>query len=67
MQVERRTPAPEEGAEKGGEERVTVETQTVNSMKALWAKSKDEVSDDDTMSFASTSLTPGTTRSWSYR
>ena len=47
MQVERRTPAPEEGAEKGGEERVTVETQTVNSMKALWAKSKDEVSDDE--------------------
>ena len=43
MQVERRTPAPEEG----GEERVTVETQTVNSMKALWAKSKDEVSDDE--------------------
>ena len=47
MQVERRTPASEEGAEKGGEERVTVETQTVNSMKALWAKSKDEVSDDE--------------------
>ena len=43
MQVERRTPAPEEG----GEEHVTVETQTVNSMKALWAKSKDEVSDDE--------------------
>ena len=47
MQVERRTPAPEEGAVEGGEERVTVETQTVNSMKALWAKSKDEVSDDE--------------------
>jgi molecular chaperone HtpG len=47
MQVERRSPAPEEGAEEGGEERVTVETQTVNSMKALWAKSADEVSEDE--------------------
>ena len=47
MQVERRTPAPEEGSVEGGEERVTVETQTLNSMKALWAKSKDEVSDDE--------------------
>jgi len=47
MQVERPTPAPEEGAVEGGEERVTVETQTLNSMKALWAKSKDEVSDDE--------------------
>ena len=47
MQVERRTPAPEEGAVEGGEETVTVETQTLNSMKALWAKSKDEVSDDE--------------------
>ncbi|HET7742540.1 MAG TPA: molecular chaperone HtpG [Mycobacterium sp.] len=41
MQVERRAPA----AEEGGEESVTLETQTLNSMKALWAKSKDEVSD----------------------
>ena len=47
MQVERRTPVSEEGADEGGEERVTVETQTLNSMKALWAKSKDEVSDDE--------------------
>ena len=47
MQVERRTPAPEEGAVEGGEETVTVETQTLNSMKALWAKSKDEVSDEE--------------------
>ena len=31
----------------GGEETVTVETQTLNSMKALWAKSKDEVSDEE--------------------
>ncbi len=47
MEVERRTPAPEEG----GEERVTVETQTLNSMKALWAKSKDEVSDEEYSEF----------------
>src|SRR6478672_6254644 len=47
MQVERRTPAPEEG----GEETVTVETQTLNSMKALWAKSKDEVSDEEYKEF----------------
>ena len=47
MQVERRTPAPEEG----GEERVIVETETLNSMKALWAKSKDEVSDDEYKEF----------------
>ncbi len=30
---------------------VTVETQTLNSMKALWAKSKDEVSDDEYKEF----------------
>jgi molecular chaperone HtpG len=47
MQVERRTPATEEGAVEGGEERVTVETQTLNSMKALWARPKDEVSDKE--------------------
>ena len=47
MQVERRTPASEEGGVEGGEERVTVETQTLNSMKALWARPKDEVSDDE--------------------
>jgi len=47
MQVERRTPVFEEGTDEGGEERVTVETQTLNSMKALWARSKDEVSDDE--------------------
>ncbi|MGB8506182.1 ATP-binding protein, partial [Mycobacterium sp.] len=47
MEVERRTPATEEG----GEERVTIETQTINSMKALWAKSKDEVSDDEYKEF----------------
>jgi len=47
MEVERRTPAEEEG----GEEQVTIETQTINSMKALWAKSKDEVSEDEYKEF----------------
>ncbi|BBZ18080.1 molecular chaperone HtpG [Mycolicibacterium gadium] len=47
MQVERRTPATEEG----GQERFTVETQTLNSMKALWAKSKDEVSEEEYKEF----------------
>jgi molecular chaperone HtpG len=47
MQVERRTPATEEG----GEEAVTVETQTLNSMKALWARPKDEVSDEEYTEF----------------
>ncbi|MGE2722243.1 molecular chaperone HtpG [Mycolicibacterium celeriflavum] len=47
MQVERRTPPGEEG----GEETVVIETQTLNSMKALWAKSKDEVSEDEYKEF----------------
>ena len=51
MQVERRTPVSEEGSDEGGEEGVTVETQTLNSMKALWAKSKDEVSDEEYSEF----------------
>src|SRR5215469_15213727 len=47
MEVERRTPASEEG----GKETVTIETQTINSMKALWAKSKDEVSAEEYKEF----------------
>ncbi|MGV9801309.1 molecular chaperone HtpG [Mycobacterium sp. NPDC003449] len=47
MQVERRTPA----AEAGGAETVTIETQTLNSGKALWAKPKDEVSDEEYQEF----------------
>jgi molecular chaperone HtpG len=47
MQVERRTPA----ADEGGEEAVTTETQTLNSMKALWARPKDEVSDEEYTEF----------------
>ena len=51
MDVERRTPASQEEGAEGGEEQVTIETQTINSMKALWAKSKDEVSDDEYKEF----------------
>jgi molecular chaperone HtpG len=47
MEIERRTPP----AEEGGEETVTVETQTLNSMKALWAKNKDEVSAEEYREF----------------
>jgi molecular chaperone HtpG len=47
MDVERRTPATEEG----GEETVTVETETLNSMKALWARPKDEVSEEEYKEF----------------
>ena len=47
MQVERRTPA----ADEGGEETVTVETQTLNSMQALWARPKDEVSQEEYSEF----------------
>jgi molecular chaperone HtpG len=51
MDVERRTPASQEEGAEGGEEQVTIETQTINSMKALWAKSKDEVSDEEYKEF----------------
>jgi molecular chaperone HtpG len=47
MEVEVRTPPSEEG----GEETVTVETATLNSMKALWARPKDEVSDEEYKEF----------------
>lgn len=47
MQVEKRTPATEEG----GEETVTLETETLNSMKALWARPKEEVSDEEYKEF----------------
>ena len=46
MEVETRTPA-----EDGGDETVTIETQTLNSMKALWARPKDEVSDEEYKEF----------------
>ncbi|HTX96733.1 MAG TPA: molecular chaperone HtpG [Mycobacterium sp.] len=47
MEVERRTPAEEEG----GEETVTIETETLNSMKALWARPKEEVSEEEYKEF----------------
>ncbi|OBB78018.1 molecular chaperone HtpG [Mycobacterium colombiense] len=47
MEVERRTPATEEG----GEETVTIETETLNSMKALWARPKEEVSEEEYKEF----------------
>jgi molecular chaperone HtpG len=47
MEVEKRTPAPEDG----GEETVTIETETLNSSKALWARPKDEVSDEEYKEF----------------
>ncbi|ORA13421.1 molecular chaperone HtpG [Mycobacterium arosiense] len=47
MQVERREPASEEG----GEETVTIETETLNSMKALWARPKEEVSEEEYKEF----------------
>ena len=47
MEVERRTPA----SEGGGEETVTLETETLNSMKALWARPKDEVSEEEYKEF----------------
>lgn len=43
MEVQRTTPAEEEG----GEETVSTEVQTLNSMKALWARPKDEVSQEE--------------------
>ncbi|OBI29548.1 molecular chaperone HtpG [Mycolicibacter sinensis] len=45
MQVERRVPQDAEA--EGGGETVTVETATLNSMQALWARPKDEVSQEE--------------------
>jgi molecular chaperone HtpG len=47
MEVEHSAPA----ADDGGEETVTKEIETLNSMKALWAKPKDEVSDEEYKEF----------------
>lgn len=51
MQVEKRTPAAPDKDDAGGEESVTIETETLNSMKALWARPKDEVSDEEYKEF----------------
>src|SRR6201997_1842109 len=47
MEVEHRPPASEEG----GEETITKQVETLNSMKALWARPKDEVSDEEYKEF----------------
>jgi len=47
MEVEKTTPP----AEEGGEPTVTVETETINSRTALWAKPKSEVSDEEYSQF----------------
>lgn len=51
MEVERRTPASGEEGEEGGDDVVTIETETLNSMKALWARPKDEVSEEEYQEF----------------
>jgi molecular chaperone HtpG len=51
MDVERRTPASEKGGAEGGEETVTIETETLNSTKALWARPKDDVSEEEYQEF----------------
>ncbi|KQH75996.1 heat-shock protein Hsp90 [Mycobacterium gordonae] len=51
MEVERHIQVPvEEGSEETNEE-VVVETETLNSMKALWARPKDEVSEEEYKEF----------------
>ncbi len=47
MEVEKTVPA----AEEGGEPTVTIETETINSRTALWAKPKSEVSDEEYSQF----------------
>ena len=51
MQVERSIPASEDGGEDSGAGGVTVETETINSMKALWARPRNEVSDEEYQEF----------------
>lgn len=47
MQVERTVSASEDGAQ----DTVTIETETLNSMQALWARPKDEVSQEEYQEF----------------
>ncbi|OBH31212.1 molecular chaperone HtpG [Mycobacterium sp. E342] len=51
MEVERRTPATPDEEGEGGEETVTKEVETLNSMKALWARPKEEVSEEEYKEF----------------
>ncbi|OBF50913.1 molecular chaperone HtpG [Mycobacterium sp. 852002-53434_SCH5985345] len=51
MEVERRIQVPvEEGSEETREE-VVIDTETLNSMKALWARPKEEVSEEEYQEF----------------
>ncbi len=50
MQVEKTVPAAEEGSEEGADT-VTLETETLNSRTALWAKPKAEVSAEEYAEF----------------
>ncbi|MEH3140841.1 MAG: molecular chaperone HtpG [Mycobacterium kyogaense] len=51
MQVERHSPAASVDGNEGDEDTVTVETETLNSMKALWSRSKDEVTAEEYTEF----------------
>jgi molecular chaperone HtpG len=51
MEVVRRAPAASDEEGGGGEETVTIETETLNSMKALWARPKEEVSEEEYKEF----------------
>ncbi len=54
MEIERRIQVPLEGSEEGSEEtreEVTIDNETLNSMKALWARPKDEVSEEEYKEF----------------
>lgn len=51
MEVETRTPAALDEEGEAGEETVTIETETLNSMKALWARPKDEVAEEEYREF----------------
>ena len=50
MEIEKSVPAPE-GSEEGTAPTVTLETVTLNSRVALWAKSRSEVSDEEYTEF----------------
>ncbi|TDL03327.1 molecular chaperone HtpG [Mycolicibacterium obuense] len=51
MQVERRVPSAEGSGGEDAKDSVTIETETLNSMKALWSRSKDEVTAEEYAEF----------------
>ena len=51
MQVERRGPSAEDPGGEDAKDSVTIETETLNSMKALWSRSKDEVTAEEYTEF----------------